>query len=238
MVVLKAAYRDAVADGVVDRSPLTDLKRPARPRPHPTALSDEEVEVLLTVLRTPRGQRLSRTSVYADAMIHQLALGCRLGEVCALRWQDITFDETGATIAITGTVVDTVGPAYRQDEPKTSSGHRVVRIDDPRAIAMLRERDRKAGTQDWAPQVLPAARGGWLHTHVVQQRWRRDLEDSPFGEAGFSTHVLRRTFITNRVDAGASFEQVAHMVGHSDPGTTRRAYYAVRAQVIDLTEDR
>ncbi len=241
MVVLRSAYTDAVADGVVMRSPLTDLKAPPKRRPRPTSLTNDEVETLLTALRTPRGQQKSRTPLYADVALLQLTLGARLGEICALRWQDITFDESGVTIALTGTVVDDVGPAHRQDEPKTSSGHRRVRIDDPRAVAMLKERYRAVRTERGLDelQVFPAvrARTGWLHPHVVEQRWRRDLAGTPLGESKVSTHVLRRTFITNRIDAGATFEQVAKMAGHSDPNTTRRVYYAVRPEVIDLTQD-
>ena len=239
MVVLRGAYTDAVADEVVSRSPLTDLKAPPKPRPHPTALTDDEVETLLTALRTPRGQQKSRTPLYADVALLQLTIGARLGEICALRWQDITFDESGVTIALTGTVVDDVGPAHRQDEPKTSSGHRRVRIDNPRAVAMLQERYRAAHAQESVegPQVFPAARQGWLHPHVVEQRWRRDLAGTPLGAAKVSTHVLRRTFVTTRVKAGATFEQVAKMAGHSDPSTTRRTYYAVYPEVIDLTQD-
>jgi integrase len=44
-------------------------------------------------------------------------------------------------------------------------------------------------------------------------------------------HWLRHTYITERRDAGWSFDQIANVVGHLDPDITRRVYTEIRPRV-------
>lgn len=58
-----------------------------------------------------------------------LATGARIGEVLAIRWQDIDLQAEPLTITISGTVVMERGRgAYRQDHPKTRAGFRTMKV--------------------------------------------------------------------------------------------------------------
>jgi integrase len=67
-----------------------------------------------------------------------LATGCRIGEACALRWQDI--DLHAGTLTVAGTMVFLRDTGWeRQDFPKTAAGQRTVYL-PPFALTMLRRR--------------------------------------------------------------------------------------------------
>lgn len=230
LVIIRAAYRRAVADGVVPVSPVSDLRPPKRKRPEPKALTPQEVELLLTLLRAPRGRPSVHTPLYADAAVLQLAIGARIGEICALRWSDVQLDAESATISITGTVVIGANDkAARQDEPKTSTSRRMIRTRDSEVLEMLRR--RKSAQSD--PRVFPAVKGGWLAPRVVQLRWRRALAGSDL-EGRFSTHSLRKTFTSARIAAGTPPERVAKWLGHSDASLVLRVYAEQRPEIHDV----
>lgn len=68
-----------------------------------------------------------------------LATGCRVGELCALRWSDVDLSASPATVTISGTVVRIAGQVLvRQPTPKTGAGHRTVTLPRFAADTLLR----------------------------------------------------------------------------------------------------
>ncbi len=84
--------------------------------------------------------RSVRWSDLVDVVDIFLATGARIGEVLAIRWQDIDLAATPPTIAITGTVMMQKGRGtYRQDHPKTKAGFRTVTVPPFAAKTLMRK---------------------------------------------------------------------------------------------------
>ena len=96
-IVLGGAIRQAVKQGLVTRNVVTLVDPPRVPHHDICPLSTEQAR---TLLRTSQGQRLEALYVLA------LTTGMRLGELLALRWQDLDLE-----------VGKTTGPAYTLQDP-------------------------------------------------------------------------------------------------------------------------
>lgn len=235
-VVVRGALGAAVADGLIDKNPASEVKGPKKKVPEPRALTTDKVVRLLDLLQTAvqdetTGVVTRLPNVYSDLALLQVAVGSRVGEMAALEWDALRLGVDNVVLAVTGTVVSAVkGGAYRQDFPKTNRSARHIRLADPQVLEMLRRRlrERERG-QD---RVFPGAKGGWLSPHTIGAHWRKSLKKSEL--KGWTTHTLRSTYVTRRALQGAPMSSVAAAVGHTSEATTRRYYEAVDPnRVID-----
>jgi len=233
--ILRAALADAVEDGVLDTNVASELRMPKKPRPRPRALTPTQAEFLVKrlhqqVLDADGGVVKLLPTVYSDAAILQLATGSRVGEVCALRWVDLDLDGGSVVVTFAGTVMSRAA-SYRQDEPKTSASFRTLRVRDRETVEMLRRRFEDRAHPDL---VFPGDKGGVLSPHTVQAHWRKARAGTELDAPWVTPHVARRTFVTEAIERGWSYERTAAAAGHSDPGTSRRIYREQRPDVIDL----
>src|SRR3954453_199709 len=81
--VLRAALDVAVRDGLIQRNPAAQVKRPAVERKDAGYLSAQQAEALLEAIRGDRLEALYRV---------MLATGLRRGEALALHWRDVDLD--------------------------------------------------------------------------------------------------------------------------------------------------
>lgn len=234
-VVLNGAYKDAILDGLVKYNPVGQLPAPRGEKREPRALTSDQVKTLIHELKTPvHGENQRLHTIYSDVVTLQYATGARIGEVCAIRWKDVEFEHNAVVVSINGTVVSGKGPARRQDTTKNKKPRTVRLLDSrwPDAVAMLRRRRRETGPEQF--RVFAGATGGWLTGSTVQQRWNRDDVTGALGEStNVTTHWMRRTYVTERVVEGWTFDQIAAVVGHDDKSVTRRIYTEFRPQIMD-----
>lgn len=239
LVVMRGALTDAVQAGIVDRNVARELRPPRKKRKPVRALNEEHVAMLINELRTPVVDPTSNAVVdrvdnqFSDAALLQFSTGARVGEICALRWNDITFEDNSVVVRFRATVISRSGPARIQEEPKTTSSNRSLRVKSPAVVQMLR---RRRADQTHDELVFPGDRGGILSPHTVQARWRKARAALGVDASWITPHVARRTLVTARAEQGWSFEEIARAVGHSDPGTSRRIYTEYRPSIIDLDD--
>lgn len=167
--VLNRTFRHAVEQGWIDSNPVRDggsirtPKRrnaaaggpPASPLEHHRALtSDERIALAWAVARSERAKSLD----LRDLVLMGFAVGGRIGEVCALRWCDVSIERDGdrlnAEVSLNASVSREKGVGIVRHMPKTESSQRVVPV--PRRIAaLLLRRARAANIADFATSQLP-----------------------------------------------------------------------------------
>ena len=230
---LRKAFKWLVRAGVLDANPLDDVDKPPSWTVEPKALSEASLDVLKSELAarmadgsTGRGNFWRRTCAFAAYLA--LNTGMRVGEVCALRLDDVSRRQRMLTVC--GTVVEVTGePPRRQERPKGKKS-RNVQI-GPNAMAAIEEHlewqlgilPRKAAL-DGSRTLVCKPDGGIVRPSTVSHKFH-EMAGELGMPAGTTFHTLRHTHATFALTSeGGDFRTVQERLGHSDPATTIRLY--------------
>lgn len=169
-----------------------------------------------------------------------LRTGMRIGEICALRWCDISFEAAAISVCHTalrlprGNVCqadpDRPSAAAGDDggalalsrtelvigTPKSESSLRLIPLMPD--IATLCERFRP----DEPEAFLLTGTDRCMDPRKLQRHLKKYLEECGIPEAHF--HTLRHTFATRCVEAGFDVKTLSEILGHSNIGITMNLY--------------
>ena len=150
-----------------------------------------------------------------------LSTGIRLGEVCALRWDDISLDERELRIRRTlqrlgnGSKDAPARTKIIMTLPKSNSSVRVVPLTDV-TIRFLSPFYREGA------YLLTGDSERACEPRRMQKRFKRVLEICGIEDANF--HTLRHTFATRSMEAGFDPKCLSEILGHSDVHITLNRY--------------
>lgn len=167
-------------------------------------------------------------------MVVGTSVGLRPGELLGLRWSDINLGATPPTLTVSGSLKRTAkvaGKGYRLElgaVKRSKDGLRTVAL-PPRAVAALRAQkaaqaaERLAAGELWQDHGLVFARqdGSPMDPNSFRRAFDRIAKRA--GLDGGFPYLLRRTCVSLALDAGASIEEVADLLG-DDPRTLYKYY--------------
>lgn len=153
-----------------------------------------------------------------------LYMGLRIGEVCALSWEDM--DLENRILYVRHTVMRIRNP-YRPaadsphtllvlEEPKTKCSLRCIPIPD-RLISTLSKRK-----MDSDSNYVVSNQASFMSPRTYEYRFHRILEFA--GIRSVNYHVLRHTFATRCVEAGADVKTISELLGHANVAVTLNIY--------------
>ena len=234
-IVLTGILGLAVRHDALHSNPIRDVGPIKIATRNIRALSVKDVLKLRVAIRKwqddPDHQGRPRASDLVDVLDIFLATGARIGEVLAIRWQDVDLQAKPPTITISGTVVQERGRgAYRQDHPKTRAGHRTVKL-PPFAVQTLK---RKYSVEQPKPgdMLFPSSTGTVRSPHNFRRQWRDARAGTPY--EWVTPHVFRKSVAT-LIDREYSSKDAAAQLGHSGTAITEKHYIAKAAETPDLT---
>jgi len=216
--VLSRALKVAVRWKRVARNVCDAIEPPKAPEPELVILTAADVERLLKVTE---GDRLHALYVMA---VHT---GMRRGELFALRWSDIDFNEGVAWVRQT-LLASGTNPKFGR--PKNAKPRSVPLSDDVlatlRAHRVNQEIERAHFGPDYRdydlvfcqPNGAPIDGSSFNKWHWAKVRKAAKLPERT------RFHDLRHTFVSRALAAGANLRAISDMVGHHDPGFTARRY--------------
>lgn len=152
-----------------------------------------------------------------------LMTGLRLGEICALRWSDISLAE--GTLYVRHTM-----QRLRDTDTMRTKKTKVV-ISLPKSEQSMRVIPLNAGILElcrkWKPKeeeafVLTGRKDVYLEPRVVQYRMKHYTEMC--GLEGVHFHTLRHSFATRCVEAGFEIKSLSEILGHSSTNITLGCY--------------
>ena len=200
--VLASVFADAAARGWGEGNPATAVAKRRQPAaPSLEVFTCDQVEAIAQAA----GGELGALIVVA-AMT-----GLRRGELVALRWRDVRFDQPA--LHVERAVSD--GQIKR---PKSGT-HRTVPLAD-RPLEVLRELSARRWWTGPDDLVFPGQDGGMRHPDAVSQAFTRARDAA--GAPGLRFHDLRHTFGTLLARAGVTGFDIQAWMGHSSYTTTQR----------------
>lgn len=216
--ILDAALKDAVRWQRLAVNVCDVVTPPRVTPPDMRVLSKEEAQRLLDVAKASRLQCVLTLA---------LATGMRLGELLALRWEEI--DLENKTLQVRHTIDYIQGYGKVESEPKTASGKRGITL--PQFMIEELERHRlyqleareKAGDA-WKEQglVFPNRNGGYFSRARLYGIFKKLLSDAGLSDMHF--HGLRHSTATILLRMGVSPKVVQELLGHSNITITLGVY--------------
>lgn len=209
---LRNALGQALRWGLIARNPCDAVEKPRASRPTMTVLDAKQVAALL---KAARGDRLEALYVLA------LATGLRRGELLALQWKDIDFDDHA--LMVNRTLVDLSGK-LDVAEPKTAKGRRRVDLPESVTAALWRHRKRMLAEGRAASLwVFCDSDGGPLRgSNLLRRSFSPLLTKAKLSHVRF--HDLRHTAATLLLVAGVHPKVVQERLGHATIAMTLDTY--------------
>ncbi len=164
---------------------------------------------------------IEQNSLKSLGILICLNTGLRIGEVCALRWENIDFESKKIHIE------KTIERIYSKEENKT-----IVIIDTPKSITsvrtipinsklynILKQIRGKSKKNDF---VLTGSSEHYVEPRNYQYHFKEILKRSKVKKYKF--HTLRHTFATNCIEAGMDIKSLSEILGHADVSITLNIY--------------
>ena len=247
---LMEMFDDAVAEGIIEQSPMVKIKRyrdkieDYRKKERTKGLSPEQRQFVL--------ENTKSTPAFHRIVLFLMFTGLRIGEMLAIRWRQVDFS-TGALILENSVTrhytfnengsVDTVDESL--STTKTGSSERAFKL--PRIVLdVLREiyseqldMEKELNKKLTGPDGFVfcnkfgkrrAYSGITSYFERFKKKYNIDFE--------FHAHVLRHTFATIMAEQKAHINKISMMLGHSDVKTTLRIYtHILNSRLMDESEE-
>ncbi len=153
--------------------------------------------------------------------------GMREGELLALRWRDINFDNRSLHIQRSMGYIS--GKGYLEFEPKTPRGRRKIVLPPFVCEALKQHRTRQLeiplkGGERWQDRDLVFCNiyGGYLDPSHLRQRFDKLLNEAGLPDVRF--HDLRHSAATILLSIGVPAKVVQEILGHSQISMTMDIY--------------
>lgn len=192
-----------------------EIEYPKEPRKQMRILSRQEqsrfTQYLLTDMDTCK-----------FGVLLALFTGMRIGELCALRWENVSLEEQ--TIRITQTM------QRIKDFNQTGGAKTVVLVDTPKSDCSVRIIPMTEMAAGLCRQMVPASGTAYLLTGTQKYMEPRALQyrlgryTEACGLNGVHFHTLRHTFATRCVEVGFEIKTLSEILGHATTTITLERY--------------
>lgn len=215
-MVLRMVLDSAVADALIQRNPLRDAK---------TTIGADDRAPTWSVSDVRRFLTLTAGDEPHDLWVLLFITLLRIGELCALRWEDVDLAAGRLHVRRTWTK-DSTGRLLVGQGTKTTTSARTIPL-IPEAVALLRRMRMERAFDD----------GGWVcwlngqpaRPDQVRHAWRKAVKAT--GLPDLTPHGARSAGATAMIAAGVSPAIAQRLLGHKTPAITLSIY--TRLQVED-----
>lgn len=225
--LLKRVCEYAVKHDVIAKNPCDDVVQPRLVTKEKNSMSVEGYQKVAAFLRDSEP-----TPLKAGASI-ALYTGMREGEVCGLRWQDVSLERS--ELHVRHAIVE-VEHGTELGETKRAASTRAVSFGEVLKAVLTERHDQimqRAVENGFSTEqfgrlyVLGDVDGAYFAPERLGKEWGQLARAMGWhGLAGryVTFHDLRHTYATVAIASGADVMAVASSLGHSDPHITLKTY--------------
>jgi integrase len=215
----------AVKESILPRNYAKAATPPKKHRAKMTAMTEEQLNAFFAALYSDKSNY--EYQVFFSLL---LASGVRVGEICAISFNDVDFDE-GSILIQRHWVHDESG-LHVVDGCKTTAGERLLHFDESimQILADYREyqteKAKKYGTKwDYSTAAMftsVQSPGYYLSPNTIREWLKAFLEKHDL--AYMTPHKFRHTSISLQLQSGISVPDVSKRAGHARPDVTLSFY--------------
>lgn len=210
--VLRSALRLAGRNNAINVEALFDIKAPVARQKRVETLGDAECEALTRSI-------LAEPDIYGAAYLLALNLGLRIGEICGLKWSDISLPER--LLYVNRTAIRIKSGSHTRltvQTPKTESALREIPIPTELLSLLLKLKTNRS------PDVFILTGSMTLpqEPRTLRTKFKRYLKEHGMRDLRF--HSLRHTFATRCIELGYDVKTLSELLGHKDVKTTLQLY--------------
>ncbi len=172
-----------------------------------------QVKAEVTILTAKEQYRLESTLSEKNdiGILICLYTGLRIGELCALRWQDIDFEN--AVMHINGTQSRADG-TLKITTPKSKASIRTIPIPDCLLNRLLQHKNNS--------DFVLSNNGNMVDIRTYRRRFKRLLKLVELPDIKF--HALRHTFASRALEVGMDYKTLSEILGHASVSITMDLY--------------
>jgi integrase len=215
-LVLSLALAHATSRGELPRNVAELASIPhTEPREPRKSLTPKEAAALL---KAAKGERMEA------AIVTQLMLGLRPGELLGLKWSDLK----GDVLRIQRSAKIEGGKVILGDT-KTEASNRPLRLPQPVRAALkahrVRQREERKHAEQWEDNdlIFPTSTGRIMDRHNYRRTVRRITEKAGV-DGEWTSNEMRHSAASLLADAGVPLEAIADQLGHVDTRMIQRTY--------------
>lgn len=166
-------------------------------------------------------------NLYADSDSRSLGIliclftGLRVGEVCALRWEDVSFSDQALYVHSTLQRIQDKTNREKKTKivittPKSLCSIRTIPIPETLLNILMSHKISSIG------YLLTNSETKFIEPRSMQKKFKQVLEESGIAPANF--HSLRHTFATRCIELGFDVKSLSEILGHSNVNITLNLY--------------
>ena len=223
---LKGIFDKSVRDRLIDENPckyvdLLILKKYCKCESNMTSTRR-------TVSREEKGKLMEKIKNSSNPVRYAVALafctGMRVGELAALKWSDINFNENIITIRSS----EKYNRLTKEFVISTTKNEKVRIIPLTSEMREIFDENKKAAIKNGCVgEFVFMNSKGRIHSRVISD-WIRNATDTKEFEHHASIHGIRRTFNSIMRENGVSAETAAALLGHTKEVNNNHYTYSIR----------
>lgn len=162
---------------------------------------------------------ISNLSVTAVGILITLQTGLRIGEICALTWEDL--DLVNNILYVRSTVSRIRNPLGKGtilivDTPKTASSTRAIPFSNELRNILISIKKQSVSS------FVVSNKPSFISPRTFEYRYHRLMNEMQLPDLNY--HALRHTFATRCIECGVDVKSLSEILGHSNVSITLNTY--------------
>ena len=212
---VKSILSSAVKEHLIVISPYEEIRLPKFRQKQPRVLAESEQS------------RLEQLTMETGNLNYLVCLytGLRVGELCALRYEDINFEENTLSVCrsvkrVSSDSQNGTATKLVVGDPKTESSVREIPL--PFFLSKMLSDQMESNGASEGDYIFRNSKGSAADPRTVQKQFERLLKKA--GIRGVHMHTLRHTFAMRCLERGMGYKALSEILGHSSSDTTIKCY--------------
>lgn len=216
--ILSSALKQAVKSGMITANPCKEVSIPATRKRKADVFNKDEY------LKLEKALFYDQDKVKATAVLLTLKTGIRLGELAALRWCDLDFEEKTLMVRDAVHRVNASGENGRKTEmvfegTKSYCSERTIPMNQE-IYSLLKDYESSLSVK--GEFVFSSKKGSFIDPRVYQAYFAGVLKNAGIKKRNF--HILRHTFATRAASKNMQLSVLSRLLGHSNIAITLKRY--------------